>query len=66
MHHDEYMRQYYLDQTLQVFTDEERKELWKFLYRVIDKKVSKDEFETRMGQIERAIEMARENRRRGA
>ena len=56
--------EYYIDQTLQVFTDEERKELWKFLYRVVDKKVSKDEYDTRMEQIERAIEFARQNRMR--
>lgn len=51
-----------LDQTLEVFTDEERAENWKFLRRVIAREVPPEEFHARIGQLERAIEIARENR----
>lgn len=52
-----------IDRHLKVFSDEERNENWKFLWDVLDKKISKDEIKTRLEIMERTIEIAKENQR---
>lgn len=50
-----------VNRTLQVFTDEERKENFKFMWDVLSKRVGPDEIKQRIELMERAIEIAQES-----
>lgn len=49
-----------INRTLQVFTDEERRENFKLLHDVLNKRITKEEMHQRLEVIERAIAIAQE------
>ncbi len=53
-----------IDKSLEVFTDEERKDLFKFLQDVIAQRIPKNEIKERLEYIESAVRIAAENKRR--